>query len=158
MFSYTMNPLKRMCLALSIMVLTAPLAHGQRDGSEAASWLRWSPSHRDSYVVGYLEGYYRGFSLGCEAAVSDQAVPLESGAGNLPLDKCMNKKLNFTEWLELPKEITALYERYPENRNLYIKEILEELGKGRTINEIHYHPPVPAVRLTKQQRRGNGKD
>jgi hypothetical protein len=38
------------------------------------------------------------------------------------------------------KEMTEFYKQYPQDRNLYLDEVLEQLAKGLTIEQIHNYP------------------
>jgi hypothetical protein len=138
-----------------ILSFITPLTHAQRDSSEAKSWLRWSQKRREAYVVGYVEGYYRGYSLGCQEGTRDWPGPLQPGFDNFPVNKCLDQKLDLTKGIDLTKDVTTFYRRYPENRDLLIKEILEELGKGRSLEEIHNHPPFTAMDLSTRHDRTN---
>jgi hypothetical protein len=131
-------------VAVVFLSLIASLAWAQRNCCEGESWLKWSPEHRNDYVRGYIRGYYGGYFHGCQEGTKYSSGDVESRAGKSPVDECLDKKLDFTKGTELSKEITRFYIRYPEHRILLINEILEELGKGRSIEDIHNHPPFPA--------------
>jgi hypothetical protein len=55
---------------------------------------------------------------------------VQAGIDIFPINKCLDRKWNFAKGIDLSRDVTAFYKRYPENRNLLIKEVLEELGKG----------------------------
>jgi hypothetical protein len=38
------------------------------------------------------------------------------------------------------KSITDFYTRYPEDRDIYIREVIEQLRKGLTLEQIHNYP------------------
>ena len=128
-----------------ILSSSTPLIHAQRDSSEAESWLRWSVEHRDAYVGGYVEGYYGGYLHGCQEGSKYLSKPVSTDFDNFPVNKCLDRKWDFTKGIDLAKDVTTFYKRYPGNRNLLIKEILDELGKGKRLEEIHSHPPFPAM-------------
>ena len=133
--------LKIACVAfLASIFLGLPLC-GQRDASEAKSWLAWNSSHREAYVGAYIQGYYRGYAGGCHEGLKNSPPPVQPGVENFHINKCLDRKLDFTRGISLAKDITTFYERYPGNRNLYVAEILDEIGKGRSIAEIHENPP-----------------
>jgi hypothetical protein len=93
-----------------------------------------------------MEGYESGFSRGCEALADQLPQRSYTDLKDFPVNKCMAKNLDF-KGIDMAKDVTAFYRRYPENRDLFIQEILEELAKGRSIEEIHNHPPYPPLRL-----------
>jgi hypothetical protein len=103
---------------------------------------------REAYVRGYIEGYYGGYLNGCQEGTK-HSEPVATSVDNLPVNKCLDQKRNFSKGTDLSKEITAFYKRYTQNRNLLAMEILEEIGKGRSIEEIHDHPPFPTVEASK---------
>lgn len=121
---------------------------GQRDCCEGESWLKWTQEHRDAYVAGYVEGYYGGYLHGCQEGTRHASAPIQAGLDNFPLNKCLDRKWDFSKGIDLSRAVTAFYKRYPENRNLLIKEVLEELGKGRSIEDIHQHPPFPVHKIS----------
>jgi hypothetical protein len=96
-----------------------------------------------------VEGYYGGYLHGCQEGTKHSAAPVQAGIDNFPINRCLDRKWNFAKGIDLSRDVTAFYERYPENRNLLINEVLEELGKGRLIEDIHQHPPFPAHNLSK---------
>jgi len=115
----------------------------QRTCCEGDTWLKWSQNRREAYVRGFIIGYTDGFLHACEEAASFAPRPTEPGFENFPLNKCLDRKWNFSKGIDLSKDVTAFYKRYPENRNLYFEEILEELGQGKSLEEIHRAPPFP---------------
>jgi hypothetical protein len=118
------NPLifvSSVVLALCILV-TNPL-RAQRVCCQGELWLKWSHSARESYVWGYTEGYTKGNMNSCnEGPCSQQQVDFSRGS------------------TYFVKSITDFYIRYPKDRDIYIDEILDLLGKGLTLEEIHNHP------------------
>jgi hypothetical protein len=100
-------------------------------------------------VRGYIRGYYGGYFHGCQEGTKYSSGSAESRPGKSPVDECLDRKLDFTKGIELSNEITRFYLHYPENRILLINEVLEELGKGRSIEDIHNHPPFPTHNSSK---------
>jgi len=149
-----MNRLTRRYLAAvsAILILFLGLAPSltwaQRECCEGDSWLKWSHERRDAYIVGYIQGYYGGYTHGCEEGTKH--VPAEqSGVDNFPVNQCIDQKFDYTKGIDLSKDITTFYQRYPENRNLLIEELLEEIGKGKSLEDIHSNPPFPTVKSSK---------
>lgn len=141
--------------AVVFLSLIAPLARAQRNCCEGESWLKWSTEHRNDYVRGYIRGYYGGYFQGCQEGTKYSSATGQSEKS--PVDNCLDRKLDFTKGIELSNEITRFYIRYPENRILLINEILEELGKGRLIEDIHNHPPFPAHNSAKGSNATNDR-
>jgi hypothetical protein len=133
---------------LLLLSLASSLTWAQRECCEGDSWLKWSPERRDAYVVGYILGYYGGYTHGCEEGTK-HATASQPGVENFPVNQCIDQRFDYTKGIDLSKDITKFYQRYPENRNLLIKEILEELGKGKSIEDIHGNPQFPTVKSSK---------
>jgi hypothetical protein len=129
-------------VALIVLSIVPCSSWAQRYCCEGESWLKWSQGRREAYVSAYIDGYYDGYIGGCQEGTK-HLEPTAPGLEEFPVNKCLNRKSDFTKGIDLSRDVTAFYRRYPENRNLLIKEILEELGKGRSIADIHEHPPFP---------------
>jgi hypothetical protein len=138
-------------LLIVMFFLLVPMGHGdsearpQRECCEGDSWLSWSQDHREAYVRGYTEGYYTGYNHGCQEGTKYASKSITPGLENFPINKCLDQELDLTRGTDLSKEITTFYQQYPENRVVLIKEVLQELGKGRSIQEIHNHLPFPSA-------------
>ena len=124
----TMKPEKRTVLACSVvlagwMILTAAPLAAQRVCCQGDLWLKWNHGMRESYVWGYTEGYVKGHMDGCKQI------------------QCSQEQVDFSKGSDsLVKSVTDFYIRYPKDRDIYIDEILDLLGKGLTLEEIHNHP------------------
>jgi hypothetical protein len=138
-------------IVLSGLVPTAALA--QRTCCEGYTWLKWGQNRREAYVRGFIRGYYDGFFHACEEEASFAPRQTEPGFENFPLTKCLDRRWNFSKGIDLSKDVTAFYKRYPENRNLYFVEILEELGQGKSLEDIHRNPPFRAIDATARNNR-----
>lgn len=138
-----------LAVVLAILIFSPPSMVAQRYCCEGESWLKWSPEHPNDYVRGYIRGYYGGYFDGCQEGTKHLSSPAEPGPEKSPMDECLDRKLDFTKGIDLSIEITRFYRRYPENRILLINEVLEELGKGRSIEDIHNRPPFPARNSSK---------
>jgi hypothetical protein len=80
-------------------------------------WLKWRHDARESYVLGYFERDIDGHGDGCEPGV-------KAGAREVDSD-------------HLVKSVTDFYTRYPEDREIYIREVIGQLGRGLTLEQIH---------------------
>jgi hypothetical protein len=140
-------------LALSatlLFLLPGPTSIGaQRWCCEGDKWLKWSEDRREAYVVGYIEGYYNGRSSGCRSGW-ERIQPERYYDEDLQCDK---DGLDFPKGYEHAHDITTFYQRYPENRILYPAEILEALGDGETLEQLHDHPPFGAVKPDSRKRK-----
>jgi hypothetical protein len=64
------------------------------------------------------------------------------------MNKCLDQRLNFSKNPNLSQDVTTFYKRYPENRIVFIQEILELIGKGWSLEEIHENPPFRPIART----------
>src|SRR5262249_15231465 len=117
-----------------------PEVFAQRWCCEGNNWLHGSKARRESYVNGFIHGYYGGLVQGCGTAA-----------------KCLERKLDFGDGVEkLADKVTNFYKRYPENRILFPDEILVEIGRGNSLERIHEHPPFPARQVSGRSANGVG--
>jgi len=121
-------------LLLIWIVASAPLA-GQRVWHQGDTWMNWNDGSRQAWFMGYGEGYskarveLRGELVRAEAKAEPSANPC--GAAALDLSKGSDYFI---------KEMTEFYKRYPQDRDLYIDEVMEQLAKGLTFEQIHKYP------------------
>ena len=136
-------------VVMLFMCLTPTLLSGRHDCCDGHSWLKWKAERRDTYVGAYIEGYYEGYIHGCQEGTKGAPPPPPDGFDNQPINKCLDRKWNFAKGIDLSADVTEFYKRYPENRNMLIKVVLDELGKGRSLEEIHRTPPFPYQKPSK---------
>jgi len=108
------------CVVIAASVLSADPVLAQRAWHQGDMWLKWSRDARESYVLGYLEG---------SASVRTQSREESSSPPLLGVDTS-----------QMVKSITDFYTRYPEDRDIYIREVIEQLQKGLTLEQIHNYP------------------
>jgi hypothetical protein len=128
-------------LFVVFLCLGSPRLVAQRECCEGNRWLKWSESRREAFVDGFLIGYQNGYVGGCvngTANVPPEAKPgTEAGA----ITKCGDEMPDFSSGtIKLVRAVTDFYQQYPGDRDIYIHEILEQLGKGLTLEQIHNHP------------------
>jgi len=110
-------------VVLTAWMLAASPLSAQRVCCQGDLWLKWNHSARESYVWGYTEGYTKGNMDSCKQG------------------QCSQQQVDFSKGSDyLVRSITDFYTRYPKDRDIYIDEILDLLGKGLTLEEIHNHP------------------
>jgi hypothetical protein len=101
-------------IMLTALAFTESPLSGQRGWHQGNTWLKWSQEAREIYVFAYLEGY-------------------AAGAGGC----CGEKAKAWADSDQVVKSITDFYSRYPGDREIYIHEVMEQLGKGLTLEQIH---------------------
>jgi hypothetical protein len=123
-------------LALFVL-LTLPLA-GQRICCEGAMWLQWNMGRRESFLRGYVIAYGSANWVGCREAV--KALPPGPNK-DAAFDACELHQPHLSRGTPyFSHEITAFYQCYPGDRDLYIQEVFDQLEHGLTIEQIHEHP------------------
>jgi hypothetical protein len=121
------------------MLLASPLC-GQRDRRMGDIWLKWNLKEHQLFVSGFILGYVNGNENGC--AVGTANWPIQPGTEYEAerLRKC-RENVDFSRHAdEFIALVTDFYRRYPNDRDLNPEEILEQLGKGLTLDQIHHHP------------------
>lgn len=111
---------------------------------EGNTWMKWNEQHREDYVRGYILGRFEGYTDACYRESKFWPSPITLGDGNNPISKCVKEMPGFSQGPEyFAKQVTEFYRTYPGDRILLIREILEALGSGKSIQDIHEHPPFP---------------
>jgi len=130
------------CLViLAAWILGADRTAGQRVCCQGDQWLNWSLEQRNNFVYGYFVGYNHGYMMGCSHGTEDWPKPAKPGFENIPINKCLEQALDFSKGTEhYAKSITEFYKQYPQDRDIYFDEVLEQLGKGLTLEQIHDYP------------------
>jgi hypothetical protein len=132
-------------VTFALLFLTTSLVRAQRGYPEGKSWLKWGNKHREAYVVAFVEGYYDGYANGCSEGTRSASIGSTQSGQQLPYQACIDRKRDLTRGIGLARIVTQFYRQYPENRNLFIREVLDEIGKGKSLSEIHSSPPYPPL-------------
>jgi hypothetical protein len=133
-----------------LLLLSAPcLLWPQRLCCEGDTWIKWTEEHREDFVRAYILGNSEGYSQACYKMASYWPSPVVVSNKNNPLSQCLKRMPDFSKGPEyFAKQITQLYTLHPEDRILLTTEILEALGKGKSLQDIHQHPPFPMQSLS----------
>ena len=109
-------------------------------------WLSWTPSERDRYVYGYLDGYFSGFDEACQIVWKlDLRYPSKSKDNvDEPGTNCTKARHEYSEQKIRGVEdidvafytamITELYERYPDARSAPFVLLLGLMHDGGPTN------------------------
>lgn len=128
-------------LSLTVLMLGPNQSPAQRVCCQGDWWLKWSHEARETYVLGYMLGYSKGHADVCQQGTEDLPIPSQDGIENEPLHRCSEKEIDFSKGSDyFVKAISDFYTQYPDDRDIYPYEVLEQLGKGLTNEEIHRHP------------------
>ncbi|HEY3929313.1 MAG TPA: hypothetical protein VGL89_13145 [Candidatus Koribacter sp.] len=101
-------------------------------------WLKWNNDRRESYMWGYMIGYSHAYWDGCRQAM--KALP--GGATSESIERsCRSRQPDFsggtTYWA---RQVTQFYKTYPNDRDIAIDGILDQLRNGLTLEQIHNYP------------------
>jgi hypothetical protein len=108
---------------------------GQRISNMGNHWLKWNNERRQIFVGAYLFGYLDGLNMGCEEGSKDSTREPER------LIKCENRITNFSKDSQYYVDsLTEFYNKYPEEGDIYPEEILAQLGRGLTLEQIRHYP------------------
>ena len=130
------------CALLLATLSTSTRPRHQRDCCPALWWNNWSQAQRESYVVGYTTGFDHGFTSGCNRGTKDWPVEIK-GYDNLPINKCLSGQRNFSKPTEFfTSHIGEYYAKYPKEP-ASPGEILDLLGQGLSLEQIHADPSIP---------------
>lgn len=126
---------------LVLTVLTLRVAPGQRVIREGDTWLRWSHDAQEEYVWGFSAGYGTGYENACRLMDDLWVGPRGADPENDPLKKCFAKETVLTRRADYYADaVTDFYKRYADDRDIMIWEVLEQLAKGLTVEQIHHYP------------------
>lgn len=106
------------CITVAIIAST-PL-RADRGWRQGDMWLKWNDQARAAYVLGYFEARSQLQGRGCRLAP-------DRWAGGVNIE-------------QVAASVTTFYARYPEDRDIYIWEVIEQFGRGLTIEQIHSYP------------------
>jgi hypothetical protein len=133
------------CLGLALAVFLSGPTDGTRVGQEGDLWLKMSPEVREIYSAAYIRGFIGGYERGCVEGTRNVKSPLP-GLDNDPLHKCLEQALQLTDTNKIAETVTAFYIRYASDRYLYIRDIINALGEGMTVEQIHSHASPAGVK------------
>jgi hypothetical protein len=107
-----------LCAAVLWIVTASPLS-GQRGWNQGEMWMKWPQEARESYLLGYFEAY------------------------TSYIDSCHQDRKQWQGEINtarIAESVTNFYKRYPDDRDIYLQEVIEQLGNGLSIEQIHKFP------------------
>ncbi|MGB6265900.1 MAG: hypothetical protein WBF56_09170 [Candidatus Acidiferrales bacterium] len=114
---------------------------------QGKAWLGASKEWRRAFLNGYINGLLDGHRRGCSDYEKGTPYVLPTPMREkIPVEKCMDWGLNFSRTPEdYERLMTDYYKTYPEDSNLPILKLLDELSDNehKSLSEIHrwYHSP-----------------
>lgn len=137
MFRTCTRPLGFGGVLIIVLVLSDGLLRGQKPRQQSGLWSGWTYVERQNFVNGYMLGYLAGLDKGCEAGLKDSLAPREVER----MRNCRDNSVNFSEGTDyFTKAITNFYKLYPKDGDISPDEVLEELGKGLSPEQIDKYP------------------
>lgn len=129
------------CVLGTLLTLGAKPVFGQRECCDGDWWFKLKPQARQAYVFGYAVGYQHGHIDGCHEGAKGWPGREKLEYENDPGKKCLDQQLDFSKGTEyFAHAITNFYKRYPEDRSISIYEVLQQLGRGVSLEEVHAYP------------------
>jgi len=141
------NSVGRMPLiAATILFVLSSRASAAWVGNEGEMWLKWDMSTRNAYVYAYVKGITRGFMQGCSAGVDYLSAMRKytPGEAESTLNGCASLspiKLARIDDRAMIQSITQFYKIYPQQRVVYISDLLQKLLAGEAIQQVHNEFP-----------------
>lgn len=128
-------------LVMVALIVTVGSSSGQRPCCQRQLWLQWKESQRETFVNAYTFGYLAGLNKGCETGVQYPQGQVESRSQVERLRQCRDSSVDFSKGTDyLVKAITDFYDRYPGDDDIRPDEVLEQIGRGLTPEQIHRYP------------------
>src|SRR5215469_13986457 len=113
---------------LITMILVPTILGGQRACCEGNRWLNWSKDQRESYVWGFMTGFTHAYLEGCREGLKALPTGKSPQVVEVAQDQCYLHQADFskgtTYWAQ---EVTDFYKAYPQDRDVYISEVMEQL-------------------------------
>jgi hypothetical protein len=127
-------------------VLMLPVIRGVATASEVLhagqQWLTWTPAERNIFVLGFIEGYWKGSQTACRLADDLFEVQKPHPLGQSPSGRCEEHLEQFTkikntdsgpDFSAYTTVITEFYEKHPEYQNVptgYLLFFLNDANYG----------------------------
>jgi hypothetical protein len=131
--------LRALALTEIFFALVLPAAAGVNNPTGIGAgkeWLGWTPSDRNSYVRGFIEGYWRGTNGACMLADELFEVGKSQQLGRGPSARCQASLETYTriktpdsapDFTAYTTVITELYTKYPELQDIPVVFIMRFL-------------------------------
>lgn len=139
--SVARDALWMLLIAATLVAVVAKITPGQRVLREGDTWLKWSHDAQEEYVWGFSAGYAAGYEKACRVMDGLSNGPEGTDLENDPLKKCFAKEVVLSRGVGYYVDaVTDFYTRYPGNRDIMIGEVLEQLARGLTVDQVHRYP------------------
>jgi len=126
--------------ALAMVFVFMNFGTGQRICCDGDIWLKWNLQERSAYIWGFSAGYANAYESACANMAklwNDTAEPRP----NEPYGKCLATAKDLTRSTDYYVDaVTVFYSRYPADREISMEEVLAQLAKGLTVEQVHHYP------------------
>ncbi len=133
-----MNTRRSLVTATLLLVCVALTGDSQNRevplGLNGYVWMQWTEDQRSYFMWGYVRGFDFGQTRLCHAVAAPLHWKLEE------MSKCLELNVRYSKETDYyASEITAFYERYPEDRHIPVTTVLYLLSDGevRSLQQIH---------------------
>ena len=135
------NSLSTIAMLTLIVLILLGSQRFPREMGVGDDWLRWDAERQRIYVLTYFHGYLDGTF---EACLQVDRLFSPPGGVTDPKDtivsRCMDTSRNFSKTPdEYIRFVTEYYQRFPEERALPARCILQELYDGRNVSVEDLH-------------------
>jgi|SRR5690348_73354 len=105
---------------ITFLIVISKSITAERGWRQGDMWLKWNKQARAAYVLGYFEARSQLEAPRCSLVQSrwKRGVNIDEVAASL----------------------TDFYTQYAKDRDIYIGEVIEQLGRGLTAAQIHQYP------------------
>lgn len=127
--------------SLALAIFGGGLAPAQRVCCQGDIWLKWTHQERKAYILGFATAYAKGYESACRKMDKLWTAPPGTGPEEALLKRCLADEIGLSKSADYYAEtVTEFYTRYPGDRDINIDEVIEQVVKGLTIEQIHHHP------------------
>lgn len=109
-------------------------ASGQEPSGGADSWKHWTKSQRTAYVLGFSEGYSDAQLRLCTQIQLRETSPQRTASTFSDCDAEHGRPFDVVQAVA---DVTVFYSRYQDSKGVEPSDILQELVRGMTLEEVH---------------------
>ena len=133
--------MRNSCVLLAYVILMSAALHAEGTVCAGDLWQRFTPKAREAFVDGYVLGSDIGHSEGCHQGTKGWPGRAKLDIADDPTMKCLEQLPDFSKGADyFVKAISEFYKRYPGDRNISVTDVLDQLAKGLTLEQVHNYP------------------
>ena len=127
--------------SLSTMILLSVLGVclpdpvlGQDSSSGSRGWHKWAERQRTAYVLGFAQGFYEAHLRLCTDIELKETSGQRTASAFTDCEEAHGHPFNSREAVDA---VTTFYSTYSDSQDVEVREIVEGLLRGATIEQIH---------------------